>query len=182
MKLYLIAGHHNKDNGATALGNKEKDLTIELRDLILEYIKESSPKAYVVLDDDNDTLSQVINKVNATIHKDDILLDIHFNAFNSKVSGVECFIPKISSNIEKTIAKDICEFYTRYMVIPNRGVKTPDESARGSLGILKGTGNRILVETCFMDNPIDMENYERAKHILASGTSEILEKYLNENS
>lgn len=176
MKLYLIAGHHNKDNGATALGNKEKDLTIEFRDLILDYIKESSPNLEVILDNDNDTLSQVINKVNATIHKDDILLDIHFNAFNGKASGTECFIPKISSNIEKEIADEICKFYTRYMQIPNRGVKTPDESARGSLGILKGTGNRILVETCFMDNPIDISAFERTKHILSSGTSEILEK------
>src|SRR5690606_13234769 len=102
--------------------------------------------------------------------------------FNGKASGVECIIPKISSNVEKEIATEICEFYSRYMQIPNRGVKTPEQTARGTIGILKGTGNRILVETGFMDNPIDMSAFERTKHILSSGTSEILEKRFNENS
>lgn len=182
MKLYLISGHHNNDSGAVALGYKENELTIEFRNLILAYIKNYSPRTSVIIDDDNDTLSEVISTVNSTVEKDDIIIDIHFNSFNGEVSGTECFIPKVSSNLEKNIANEICVFYSETMKIPNRGVKIPSQSARGSLGILKGLGHRILIEICFLDNKYDIQEYIKYKYILANGTAEILEKYLNENS
>lgn len=179
-KLYLIAGHHNNDSGAVAQHEDykvlESRLTIILRDLIHSYFKKFNSQVEVILDDDRDTLQTVINKVNKTITKNDLLVDIHFNAFNGKATGTEVIIPKISSSIEKELASNICDRLSDIMEIPNRGVKTEDKTARGRIAILKGVGHRILPEICFLDNLKDYRSYRKNEHLVASIIAQAIEK------
>lgn len=182
-KIYLIAGHHNNDPGAVSkhleLGGKitEAELCIELRDLVCSYFKQSNDTE-VIKDNDNHTLKQVLDSINQSINKNDILIDLHFNAFNGKASGVEVIIPKISSNIERSLGTTICERLSNIMNIPNRGLKNETETARGRIGILRGVGNRILIEVCFKDNPKDIISYWENKHLVAEAISYQTEKEL----
>ncbi len=181
-KLYLIAGHNNTDPGAS--GNfdtvgkvVEASLTKELRDLIASAFTLHNNNT-VVKDDDKHTLAQVLNTINTTVHKDDIVIDIHFNAFNTKARGTEAFIPTVNSTVEKELAKDIVEAIAKLLNTPNRGVKTERESNRGRLGFLHGLGNRILLEICFIDNKEDIESYLKNKFLLAKEIAKAIEKYI----
>jgi N-acetylmuramoyl-L-alanine amidase len=183
--LYLIAGHHHNDPGAVSnhasLGGrvKEADLTIELRGLIKMYFELYNDNP-VVIDNDSHVLSRVISEIASTIKRDDIMVDIHFNAFNGRATGVEVIVPRISSAKERNLADNICINLADIMKIPNRGVKGEDKTARGRIGILAGTGNRILIEVCFKDNPVDMLAYQKNKHLVADSIAQSIEKYINE--
>jgi len=183
-RLFLIAGHHHDDPGATSthakLGGRvtEAELTIELRYLVKAYF-EAHNKNQVFIDDDHDTLATVISKINAEIKPDDIMVDLHFNAFNGRASGSEVIVPNASNQLEREIAAEISKEIAGIMIIPNRGVKDESQTARGRIGILRGVGNRILIEVMFKDNPNDMEAYQINKHIIASAIAQIIEKYIN---
>lgn len=177
-KLFLIAGHSNSDPGAVAenvVGRvKESDLTKEQRDMVYHYFRQHNVSP-VIFDDDKDSLSQVIQKVNNLIKPSDILIDFHFNAFNKKASGSEVF-----PNKNMLIASELVTGISSIMGIPNRGVKIQSESSRGTLGILKGIGRRILIETCFMDNEDDFESYVKNKHLVNQYIAETIERHIYE--
>jgi N-acetylmuramoyl-L-alanine amidase len=178
-KIYIIAGHYNSDPGASGTHENigrifEAHLTKELRDMIASYFTMHNNNT-IIKDDDSHTLTKVLNTINATIEKDDILIDIHFDAFNGKASGTSCFIPTVSSKIEKTIGANIAKGVSEILGVPNRGVRTEKQSARGRIGILHGTGNRILIEVCFIDNPSDIDSYLKNKHLVAQKIAELLE-------
>lgn len=171
MKLFLIAGHHENDPGAVTehpvLGRvTEASLTIELRDLIAIHWTQHND-VQIVKDYDGDILTTVLKKVNEQIEKDDFLIDIHFNAFNGRATGVEILTPNMSSKKEDRVAIEMCKELSEIMRIPNRGIKKESGSARGRIAILRGTGNRILLEVCFMDNDSDLSAYWKNKHLVA---------------
>lgn len=181
--IYLIAGHHNNDSGATAQHSvgliKESELTKELRDLIYSYLThiEKIDELFIKRDNDNTTLNKLINDLNKVVTVNDLVVDIHFNAFNGKATGTEIIIPTISSKIEKELSALIAEHTSEILNINNRGVKTEKDTARGRIGILKGKGNRILLEICFMDNPKDFTQYQINKYILAAKIAELINEY-----
>jgi N-acetylmuramoyl-L-alanine amidase len=183
MKLFLIAGHHDNDPGASTnhpiLGKvSEASLTIELRDLIADYwIKTNIP---VIRDYDGDILTVVLDKVNQNIKKEDFLIDIHFNAFNKKATGVEILTPNLSSKQSDRVAISMSKELSEIMGIPNRGIKKESDSARGRIAILRGIGNRILLEVCFIDNDSDLSSYWKNKHLVAECISRNIELWITE--
>lgn len=181
-KIYLIAGHHEADSGASVihpdLGKvTEADLTKELRDLIYSYIKAHN-SIEIIKDNDALLLQAVLNEINKTVDKDDIIVDIHFNAFNGKATGTEVFIPTINSELERTLASNICKRLADIMSIANRGVKTEEKTARKRIAILRGVGKRILIEVCFMDNIKELNSYIKNKHLVAEAIAFELENII----
>ena len=183
MKIYLIAGHSLLDSGATIDRQdlfkviKESQLAIQLRDLIKVYLDTYS-SVEVITDEDNLNLSEVIQEINKTIKKEDLVIDIHFNAFNKTVKGTEAFIPTVSSKIERELSLAILKTTSDIIKTPNRGVKTEQQSNRRRLGILHGVGHRILWEVCFMDNKEELNQYISNIYILANDVSEEIEKFI----
>jgi N-acetylmuramoyl-L-alanine amidase len=183
MKVYLIAGHSLLDSGAIIEREdlfkviKESQLAIQLRDLIKVYL-ETYNNVKVITDDDNLNLREVISEINKSITKNDILIDIHFNAFNKQARGTEAFIPTVNSELEKELAEKIVAVTSKIISTPNRGVRTEKQSNRGRLGILHGVGHRILWEVCFMDSKTDLDNYISNIYILANDIAEQIEKYI----
>ncbi|TDS14734.1 N-acetylmuramoyl-L-alanine amidase [Sphingobacterium paludis] len=176
-KIYLIAGHHNADPGAIGNGFRENALNIELRGLIHAAIKRHDKSVVVILDDDRDTLAQVIAKVKQTVTTNDILLDIHFNSFiQPKASGAEVLVANNARGLSLDIAKELSALTALTLQIPNRGVKTESQSARGKLGILHTAASSALLEVGFISNPTDMANYQQWKEKLADGIAKILVK------
>lgn len=174
--IYIIAGHHNSDAGATYKGLKEADLTKRIRDLVYTRIKELQPRALVTKDDDKDTLSQVIAKIKPKITSKDVLLDIHYNAATPKATGVECFVSDNASEKSKNLADKIATITHEITGLHNRGVKKESQSARGRLGILNMKGTAVLWEVSFISNPSDVDKVESDLHWLCDEVARILLK------
>ncbi len=174
-KIFLLAGHHLKDPGAVANGYQENRLTIEVRELIAKRIRQLAPEVPIWLDDDKDTLSQVIGKVNKLATSNDILFDIHFNSFtDAKATGSEAFVHNNASQLSRTIAGEASKWAATILGIQDRGVKTEQQAARGRLGILYTPANNVLLEVGFLSNPNDMAGYEKWKHWMADEQARLL--------
>lgn len=184
-KIFVIAGHSNTDPGAVATHDylvKEATYTKRLRYLITEYFKAFNDSVEVFIDDDKDNLQTVINKINKDVKAGDLVIDIHFNAFNGKATGTEVIIPAISSKLENKLAAEISKEISEVLEIPNRGAKSEAQTARGRIGILRGVGNRILLEVCFIDNSKDYKAYKKHEHMVAMVITKAIEKLWLENS
>ena len=120
--------------------------------------------------------------MNKNIKKEDFLIDIHFNAFNKRATGVEVLTPNISSKYSDKVAIAMCKQLAEIMEIPNRGIKKESDSARGRIAILRGTGNRVLLEVCFMDNDSDLSSYWENKHLVAEAIVRNIELWLTQNT
>lgn len=170
--IFLFAGHHNKDSGAIGNGLKEADLTKELRNLVVSQFKKLGFKDYQI-DDDNDTLSQVLRKISPK--STDIVFDIHFNASaNPTSTGTEVLVSDVASVKSKKLAAEILTANVDVLNLKSRGLKNESESARGKLAVLNKKGLAALTEVCFITNSKDLENYEKNKVRLAEKYAKIL--------
>lgn len=177
-KVFLLAGHSNTDPGAVGAGGiKEADLTKELKVLTaLEMCNLGVQNQWH--DNDNDSLGSVLSKVSAISTEEDIIVDLHFNSFNEKSTGVEVLVPENPSADEVSIATELCERLAAVMAIRNRGVKTERQSARGRLAVMRPKGSNILIEVCFISNLNDLSAYNSNKKAVAKAIAETIKKYL----
>lgn len=166
---FIIAGHHWKDPGASGHGYKENELTIELRNLVAQRVKQLMPEGVRVwTDDDHDVLATVIRKVKQVATPNDLLLDIHFDSFTSPTaSGTTALVASNARDKSKNFGADLTDILSRVMDIPNRGVKSETKSNRGRLGILHTAASSVLLEVNFISNPRDVERYQNWKHWVA---------------
>lgn len=167
-RIFLTAGHHNRDSGAIGNGFQENKLTIEFRNLVTARIKDLCPSIVVWNDDDNDTLAQVIAKINKVATADDYLLEIHFDsAENLTATGTTSLVATNARGKSLNFASLIAKITSETIGIRNRGVKTEAESNRGKLGVLHTKASSVLAEVCFISNKNDIEKYHHVKHLLA---------------
>ena len=178
--IFLSAGHGGNDVGAVGNGYNEADLTIELRDLVLKYLKQLGAKA--VIDDNKNALAQTITFFKNKVAKDSILLDIHWNSFNETSTGTEVLVPATPTKFETDLATDLSKVIANTLNIKNRGVKTELQSARKSLGWMRLTGENVLIETCFISNKNDMDSYQKNKEELAKKIAIVLFEYANRST
>lgn len=173
--VFPSAGHHNNDPGAVYNGIKEADKTKELRNLISKYL--GSHKH--IMDNDWETNSQYQNRIKPA--SGSVIFDIHFNAStNSIASGTEMIISNSASENSKKMAAELASGTSLILGIPNRGVKTEKQTARGKIGILNlPAGISVLAEVCFLSNLSDMAKYDTNKDRLACFYAETLIKYDN---
>lgn len=176
-RVYVIAGHSVGSPGAVEHdGTLEYENTVELQrkveDLLLFYPVET------VVDDPRQSLSEVIDMINGTIRKGDLVLDIHFNNNNPSATGTEVFVHKYASADTREIATKMVNAISGTLGIPvrryvkSRDYKFPHESARGKLAIVENVdvdgeiANVVLIEVCFQ-NISDMGKYEPRKDEVA---------------
>ena len=155
--IYLLGGHHLKDPGAPGrvFGNSEFEEMRHLRNKIKMHLTNAG--AVVVMDDDKDTLSQVLAKVQSD--SNDVVVEFHMNSFNTKATGTEVIIGNDADRFDRAFATRLAEIGSTIMKIPNRGVKTEEQTHRGRLGLMRERGIVALVEVCFIDNNTDMHAY-----------------------
>ena len=171
---FSSAGHHEKDPGAIGVnGRKESEEAMKFRDLVNAELKRLGKS--VIQDSDKETLGQYLGRINPT--DKDVVMEFHFNAFNGKASGVEVLIADNANERSKAFAKELVEGYARIMGIPNRGVKTESQSARGKLGLMRKKGAVVLPELAFIDNPKDMSAYDSNRTNLVCFTAKTALKY-----
>lgn len=175
--IFPIAGHHNSDPGAVYNNQKEADKTKELRNLTSKYLSLKGHKH--IMDNDAENNKQLQNRIKPGTGS--VLVDHHFNAStNVNASGTEVIVANNANANSKALAQELADGTALILGIPNRGVKTEAQTARGKIGILNlGAGIACLVEVCFSSNPNDMAKYELKKDELAKFYAETYIKYDN---
>lgn len=175
-RISIVAGHNPKGSGEVgASGNNfhEGNLTFELRNLIKVELESKGVK--VITDNDKWNLSDVITNFKSWIKPTEIIMDIHFNASTSLIAtGTEVLIPMNPTKKEINISNEIVKTISNILQIPNRGIKTELQSARGKLGFMRIPAENILIEVCFISNKRDMESYQKEKVKLSKSIANIL--------
>lgn len=183
MAIFLSAGHHitgknssREDPGAIGVQKrKENEESIRFKNKLLNYLRTNYPTYKVITDEDSETLQAYLSRIKPG--SGSVVLEIHFDAFNGKASGATALVSDNAQKLSKEFAKELVDSTSRILRIPNRGVKPESSSGRGRLGLMRKEGIVSLLELCFIDNPIDMEHYDKFHDQLVPIIAEILVRY-----
>jgi N-acetylmuramoyl-L-alanine amidase len=177
--IFIGAGHSNtkgRDMGAVGNGYVEGELTVELRNLVIEELAKLGIKAE--RDGDNSVTLETVNFIRKKLFKpDSILVDIHFNAGPAAATGCEVIIPASFSVFERDLADELSALISTTLQIRNRGRKTEAQTARKQLAWMRMAGDNILPEICFISNADDMSKYQAKKKELAYNMAALLKKW-----
>lgn len=167
--IFIVAGHSNDpngDRGTSAFNYFEGDLAIELRDLIINEAKKNN--ITVKTDSNSNALVQTLRWIRTLVVASDLAIELHFNASAvSTAGGTECIIPRTPSNVEKRLAADLSFNISRILGTRFRGTKREDETPRKKLGWMRIPCENVIVEICFITNPIELAKYIDRKEAVA---------------
>lgn len=149
--LFICAGHSDTDSGAVYHNTTEARQAREVRDEVIDFLSLRFPKC--LKDDDSLNLKETINWINQNCSKDDLAIDIHFNASaNHSAQGVEGYAYSTNASMGG-LAREIVSKISNYCGMKDRGLKYNDK-----LGFLKDTKcNAILLECGFLSNLEDAQ-------------------------
>lgn len=174
-KIIISAGHGGTDPGAFGNGYVERELTIELRNLIINELKALGINP--LADDNRNALKETLAWLRGKFNGKDILFDIHWNAAsNPEAKGTEVIVPDICSQFEKDLGRSLVKIFTE-LGFRDRGVKPESLTARKRLGWMRPTAENVLLEVCFITNPTDMKLYQANKLTIAKRIATILHNY-----
>ena len=175
-KLIISAGHGGTDSGAVGNGYIERDLTIELRDLIVSELSSLGVKAET--DPNQNALKETLAWLRGKFGSRDILFDIHWNAGPAAAKGSEVIVLEVSSDYEKKLAEALLKVLTD-IGFKSRGVKPESETARKTLGWMRTVAENVLIEICFISNATDMKLYQANKQTIAKRIANVLKTFSN---
>lgn len=173
-KLIISAGHGGIDSGAVGNGYIERDLTIELRDLVVSELSSLGVKAET--DPNQNALKETLAWLRGKFGSRDVLFDIHYNAGPAAAKGAEVIIPDVSSDYEKKLAEALLKVLVD-VGFKNRGVKPEALTARKKLGWMRPVAENVLIEICFISNATDMKLYQANKHTIAKKIANVLKTF-----
>lgn len=173
-KVIVSAGHGGTDSGAVGNGYVERDLTIELRDLVVAELSALGIKADT--DPNQNALKETLAWLRGRFGSKDILFDIHWNAGPAAAKGSEVIIPDVSSDYEKKLAEALLKVLTD-VGFRSRGVKPEAETARKKLGWMRPVAENVLIEICFISNATDMKLYQANKQTIAKKLAIVLKTF-----
>lgn len=182
--VFLIAGHTDVpglDRGAPnpfTPNRPEGVSTVEFRDLIIAECRKLGIQ--VKTDSNRNALRETLAWLRTiTFRANDILIDIHFDSVaNPNAHGTSVFIPNNPSKFERDFGQKLLNIFVKEG-FANRGVRTENQSGRGTLGIMRPNLENILLEVCFISNKSDIDRYEARKHTLAKNVALLIKEYVN---
>lgn len=172
--IFLIAGHNGPGTGANGLLDEGKE-TIRFRDMLEAELCKLGILPQTERERDGDELPKVVAWLKRTAKKEDVCIDIHFNAAQASAEGTEVFVPSAPTDFEKDLADCLCRGICSVLGTRNRGVKKESQSDRGKLAMLSGFDcHQVLVEICFCTNTGDVQKYNDNKFQLAARMAQII--------
>lgn len=192
-KVYLSSGHSNKsgkDMGArysdftnSGIVIWEGEQTALLRNRIYKILGDAGFYDQVVIDADANITAETIKLWSSKVTKNDLALDIHFNAAGPDATGVEVIVPDSSSPVENDMAKrfaNVSHIVLGSKLRGNAGVITEAQSARGKLGWMRLNCETLLWEVCFLSNKGEQLAFQTKIYDVAAEAAEILISWLKE--
>lgn len=177
-KVYLFAGHSASDAGAIGYdGTKESQLTQVLRNGVWHHLWKWGKGIDAVRDLDAWSLPKAVAYLRKNAKPNDLLVEFHFNHNHPTASGTEAFVHRNTSPENAQLASKMTSALASIMGIPDRGVKTEEQSARGRIGILHAPPRVILLEVCFL-NHIDLPRYAQHQGEVAKAIADLIQATL----
>lgn len=184
--VYVIAGHEGKGTGARSLAPEhtssfmdEGEETLILQRYIVYYLK-AKHHIEAITDDPRSSLFNVISWLKGRVGVNDIILDVHFNAFAEETAhGTEVLIPTIATQEEKSLGSALLTSMCMAMGTYPRGVFDETRSPHKRLGMLSGPSSavNVLVEVCFCTNEEDTMKYFRTRQRVGEALADTLAQY-----
>lgn len=171
MNILLLNGHGGKpwDCGARGCGYEEADLVRECTDRVEAELKKYAnvyryPKDRNAFQDIENGDFRKVLLANFKGIKFDYAFERHFNAFNGKAHGTECYVTSVEEGI--TVEQAIMKRMGKYFTLRDNdsifdGVKRMNFLVIQTLKNMGVSG--ALLETCFIDNASDMKIWEANK-------------------
>lgn len=152
LKIVIDAGHGGDEFGAIGcLGNKEKDINLEIAKKLKEELEKRDAKVYMTRDEDISV--SLKDRVDFARAKEAaILLSIHANALPDGGDPLKCRGTSVYyyHNQAKPLANSILNSITTKVGTQN------DKVRQGSLALTRPTSSlSVLVEVAYMINPDD---------------------------
>jgi N-acetylmuramoyl-L-alanine amidase len=192
--IYLFAGHHivgGKGTGARTNVYDEAVLAAELRNAIAKALIARDVPVWKDKDEVNQFVQ--ISELSKKVNRQDIVLDVHFNAAVSpKAGGVEVFVPDNPKPIALDFAHDLAKKTVQIMGSHLRrsqqhelplGVKLHTETQHGDKGLflmrtLQDKCDVVcLLEVAFLTNPDEMKRYMAVRYDLAEHYATLIKLY-----
>jgi len=154
MYIGLDYGHGFGDVGAVGQSGQREDLlTRELGHKVKSLLeKEGHRVLEIALGTNLSNRCKFANDNNV-----DLVVSLHFNAFNKSANGTEVHIYSATSK-SKTYAERVNNNIVNAINTKNRGVKV------SNFAMLRQTNApSLLIETCFIDSREDMQKYDAEK-------------------
>lgn len=150
--LWISAGHSLAEEGSIVNELHENKETIKIRDE-LKKILTGYDAVYIA---DNLTLKETIEEIHLDAISDDFAIDIHLNNNSDPtIRGTEGYYsvnPRYAGIFSRCVAKSLG--------IPDRGAKSDNQTAVGSLGFLRKLPcPSVLIECCYLSNKSDVAAY-----------------------
>lgn len=187
-RLYLEAGHGGKDPGAIGVGGiKEAGLTLELRNGITAALRRLNYRGTIIHDPDDAALAGAIAAFKP--NPEDILVGLHFNAGGNTSTGVETIVSNTPSATSLLVARALSEAVSNALGIRQRvghggkGIRYWRETPRGLRGVDSGWlrigGHAVILEVCFITNPVELATYQSKKAEVFEAVAKALISLLN---
>ena len=151
--IFLSIGHNPSKQGfARKDGTTEHDTAAQITAYLYQYLYAHGHTPILV---PTGSLKEKVNFVNEyPVDPDDLLIEIHLNAFNGKAQGSEV----LSNASTAVLSAQISESLARALQIKNRGVKPLRYHNGKPLYISKAKCKVLVIECFFMDTP-DFNNF-----------------------
>jgi N-acetylmuramoyl-L-alanine amidase len=177
----LIVGHTRRAPGASfALGGNEYDYNSDVARIAKAYcdVNFKNIKTHIIF---RDVIGIAGAYKKATDLNCDVVIELHFNAFNKSVTGTETLttthVGDKAFGLE--IQKMMCKVFDRQGL--SRGLKPISRSARGGRNVYSFQGYNCLVEPFFGDAPSEARLANEKKEEYAEGLIEASIKFCKEH-
>ena len=165
MKVALVIGHSETNQGAR---NSTHNISeFEFNRTLARLIRQHWGPGDLELVYRDCPYKELPGKINALNPK--VILSLHCNAFNGKVSGTETLYYH-KSRLGKECAKSIQEYLVSALELPNRGIKARKEVDRGGFLLKHTKAPCVISEPFFIDNDLDFKT-------AWAGLDELVEAY-----
>ncbi|MEG0505157.1 MAG: N-acetylmuramoyl-L-alanine amidase, partial [Raoultibacter sp.] len=168
LKIYIDAGHgwdssnnDAMDYGASGCGYTEWELTLDLASRVGNELRSQYGIETYVNDDGG---WYKLRQAEAQALGCDLLVSIHFNAFNGVASGVESYIHSYNAHpLSSSLQAKVHPSLVNAVGLSNRGQKEAE------LAVCGGKLPAVLLEVCFIDNQGDIDTYIPRRDRVAAG-------------
>ena len=170
-KIFIDAGHWQRDPGAIAGNLKENELTMKIRDELKWLLYNNYNACFVP---DNLNLRDSIKWVNdQNPASNDLAISIHLNSnSNPNRSGCEAYYfttPRFAEVFSRQVSKALG--------ITNLSPRPDTRTYVGSLGWLRFIKcDSVVVEVCYLTNPLDLKalDYKKAAEGIKAAIDELI--------
>lgn len=161
MSTYLIsAGHGGTDPGACALGYREADIALQMRELVAARLLELR---HTVLQDGGKGVNLPLRDALKLVKGTDLAVELHCNAGLATATGVEVIAPPALKLVAQRIARAVAG-ETGQRLRGLGGWIDQSQSQHQRLAFVQAGG--VIVEMVFITNPADMRTFmERQERV-----------------